>query len=159
MEKLIKQSIKVGEALTQAGLTVATAESCTGGLLGHILTSVSGSSAYYAGGVIAYSNAVKEALLGVGHETLLAHGAVSHETAREMAAGARKKLNADIGLSTTGIAGPTGGTAEKPVGLVYIGISTAEETESFECHFDGNREEVKEQTVEKLLGKLIAKRL
>lgn len=155
MEELIKQSKAVGKALTQAGLTVATAESCTGGLLGHILTSVSGSSAYYAGGVIAYSNAIKEALLGVRHETLLAHGAVSHETAREMAAGAREALNADIGLSTTGIAGPTGGTAEKPVGLVYIGISTTEKTESYECQFNGSRGLVKQQTVEKLLEKLI----
>jgi PncC family amidohydrolase len=154
MEELIKQSEAVGKILTESELTVATAESCTGGLLGHILTSVSGSSAYYAGGVIAYSNAVKEALLGVRHETLLAHGAVSHETACEMAAGARQRLDADIGLSTTGIAGPTGGTAEKPVGLVYIGISTAEKTESFECHFKGGRNTVKMSTVKEVLGKL-----
>ncbi len=154
MDELISQSRAIGAALTHHHLTAATAESCTGGLLGHILTSVSGSSGYYLGGVIAYSNEVKEALLGVRHETLLAHGAVSHETAREMAAGIRRRLGADIGLATTGIAGPTGGTAEKPVGLVYIGISTAEKTESYECHFKGGRAAVKESTVKEILQKL-----
>jgi nicotinamide-nucleotide amidase len=154
IDNLLTQSRAIGKTLTQRGLTIATAESCTGGLLGHVLTSVSGSSAYYLGGVIAYSNEVKEALLGVQHETLLAHGAVSHETAREMAAGIRQRLGADIGLSTTGIAGPTGGTAEKPVGLVYIGISTAEETKSYECRFNGGRLMVKESTVKEILQKL-----
>ena len=154
MDELIKQSSGIGEVFAKRTLTMATAESCTGGLLGHILTSVSGSSEYYLGGVIAYSNDVKEALLGVKRETLLANGAVSHETAREMAAGIRQRLNADIGLSTTGIAGPTGGTAEKPVGLVYIGISTSEETESYECHFKGGRLAVKEGTVNAVLEKL-----
>ena len=90
------------------------------------LTGVSGSSTYYIGGVIAYSNTVKESQLGVSHDTLMQFGAVSHQTAREMAAGVRERLGAAIGLSTTGIAGPTGGTPEKPVGLVYIGISTQE---------------------------------
>ncbi len=113
----------VGELLTSEGKTIATAESCTGGLIGDRLTNVSGSSAYYKGGIVAYSNAVKESAIGVNRETLETVGAVSEETALEMARGIRKKLNADIGLSTTGIAGPTGGTKEKPVGLVYVGIS------------------------------------
>ncbi len=130
-EILFELSMQVGQTLTQRHLTIATAESCTGGLLGHILTGVSGSSGYYLGGVIAYSNPVKEALLGVQHETLLAYGAVSEQTAAEMAAGARQRIGSSIGLSTTGIAGPTGGTPTKPVGLVYFGISMGEKTESF----------------------------
>lgn len=153
-ENLIKISEQLGEALTIQGLTIATAESCTGGLLGHLLTSVSGASAYYLGGVIAYSNDVKEALLGVRHETLVAHGAVSEQTAREMAAGTRERIGSDIGISTTGIAGPTGGTPEKPVGLVYIGISTAEVTIAYECHFKGSRENIKEETAHTLLNKV-----
>lgn len=152
---LFELSSQIGQILTARGLTVCTAESCTGGLLGHVLTGVSGSSAYYVGGVIAYSNAVKETLLGVRSETLLQFGAVSHPTAREMAAGVRERLGGDLGLSTTGIAGPTGGTPEKPVGLVYIGVSTQAQTESFECHFEGSREEVKEGTVNKLLSVLL----
>ena len=155
LEHLFELSGQIGKLLTQKGLTVSTAESCSGGLLGHVLTGVSGSSAYYVGGVIAYSNAVKEAQLGVSHETLLQHGAVSHQTAREMAAGVRERLGAAIGLSTTGIAGPTGGTPEKPVGLVYIGISTEKQTQSFECHFSGGREEVKENTVNQVLKNLL----
>ena len=154
-EELIKRSEQVGQILKDRQLTIATAESCTGGLLGHILTGVSGSSGYYLGGVIAYSNAVKEALLGVRHDTLLAYGAVSEQTAVEMAAGVREKIGSSIGLSTTGIAGPTGGTPTKPVGLVYIGISLAGKTEAFECHFKGGREDIKESTVNTVLEKLI----
>lgn len=152
---LFELSSQVGELLTLKSLTVSTAESCSGGLLGHILTGVSGSSNYYLGGIIAYSNGVKAASLGIRYETLLKYGAVSHETAREMAAGARERLGAAIGLSTTGIAGPAGGTPEKPVGLVYIGISTEYQTQSFECHFTGDREEVKESTVERVLKILL----
>ncbi|MGE5599606.1 MAG: competence/damage-inducible protein A [Bacteroidota bacterium] len=113
----------VGRLLRDRGLTLATAESCTGGLVGHRLTNVPGSSAYYLGGVTAYDNRVKTGLLDVAEETLAARGAVSEETARAMAEGARKKLHADLGLSTTGIAGPGGGTEDKPVGLVYLGLA------------------------------------
>jgi PncC family amidohydrolase len=120
----------IGQLLLAQGLTLATAESCTGGLVAHRITNVSGSSAYYLGGVVAYSNDMKEALLGVRHETLLAHGAVSEETAREMARGARQRLGADLAVSVTGIAGPTGGTAEKPVGLVYIALSARSPTDA-----------------------------
>ena len=154
-ERLITISEQLGQVLITQKVTIATAESCTGGLLGHLLTSVSGSSTYYLGGVIAYSNAVKESMLGVRHETLVAYGAVSEQTAKEMAAGTRERIGSDIGISTTGIAGPTGGTPEKPVGLIYIGISTAEKTVAFECHFKGSREEIKEETARTLLKKVL----
>ena len=113
----------VGRLLIKNRKTIATAESCTGGLIGDRLTNVSGSSLYYKGGIVAYSNSVKEKTIGVKKETLDSAGSVSEDTALEMARGIRNKLNADIGLSTTGIAGPKGGTKEKPVGLVYIAIS------------------------------------
>ena len=113
----------VGSLLIKNRKTIATAESCTGGLIGDRLTNISGSSLYYKGGIVAYSNSVKEKTIGVKKETLDSVGSVSEETALEMARGIRNKLNADIGLSTTGIAGPKGGTKEKPVGLVYIAIS------------------------------------
>ncbi|CAG0928185.1 nicotinamide-nucleotide amidase [Thermoflexales bacterium] len=117
--------VTVGRLLRQRPLTLATAESCTGGLIGHRLTEVAGSSAYFLGGIIAYSNKVKAHLLGVKPETLEVHGAVSAETAIEMARGARRALGADIAVSVTGIAGPDGGTADKPIGLTYIALAAA----------------------------------
>jgi nicotinamide-nucleotide amidase len=116
----------VGDLLKQRGLSIATAESCTGGLIGHRLTNVPGSSAYVKGGIAAYSNEAKEKQLGVLAQTLQQHGAVSEETAAEMAAGVRGALDADIGISVTGIAGPDGGTAEKPVGTVCFALSAAD---------------------------------
>ncbi|MBR4876049.1 MAG: nicotinamide-nucleotide amidohydrolase family protein, partial [Clostridia bacterium] len=113
----------VVKGLVERGLTVATAESCTGGLVGKRLTDISGSSACYEGGVVSYSNEVKMNVLGVKEETLRNFGAVSAETAMEMARGVRKLTGADIGVSTTGVAGPGGGSPEKPVGTVYVGIS------------------------------------
>lgn len=118
----------VVQEMTARGLTLATAESCTGGLMGKRITDVPGASACYLGGVVSYQNEVKENLLGVSHETLLSKGAVSEETACQMAEGVRKALGADIGISTTGVAGPGGGTAEKPVGLIYVGINTKDKT-------------------------------
>lgn len=118
----------VVEELKQRDLTLATAESCTGGLIGKRITDIPGSSACYVGGVISYSNDVKMQLLGVKQQTLSQYGAVSEQTACEMAEGVRRCTGADIGLSTTGVAGPDGGTEEKPVGLVYIGLSTAQGT-------------------------------
>jgi len=112
----------VVKGLIEKGLTVATAESCTGGLVGKRLTDISGSSSCYLGGVVSYANEVKMNVLGVSAETLRAHGAVSSETAIEMARGVRKLMGTDIGVSTTGVAGPGGGSPEKPVGTVYIGI-------------------------------------
>ena len=113
---------KIGPLLRQCGKTIVTAESCTGGLVGSLLTDISGSSDYYLGGVISYTNQIKNRILGVSADTLADVGAVSKETALQMAHGVRRLLNADYALSTTGIAGPTGGTATKPVGLVYIAL-------------------------------------
>lgn len=124
---------EVGALLAAQGLTLVTAESCTGGLVGHRITNIPGSSVYYLGGFVAYANEAKESLLGVLPKTLLEHGAVSEETAREMARGARLRIGADIGLSVTGIAGPGGGTAEKPVGLTYVALS-ASDSEVCERH-------------------------
>ncbi len=115
---------RIGALLRRRRLTLVTAESCTGGLVGHLLTGQPGSSDYYLGGVVSYSNALKMKQLGVSEQTLIEHGAVSAETALEMARGARQELNGDIGVSVTGIAGPGGGTETKPVGLTFVGIST-----------------------------------
>ena len=136
----------VGEILQNHDKMLATAESCSGGLIGHKITSVSGSSNYFAGGVIAYSNDLKEKLLGVGPGILAEYGAVSSETAKAMAFGIRTKTSADIGLSVTGIAGPTGGTPEKPVGTVFIALSTPDETIDFAYRFSGDRWQVQEIT-------------
>jgi nicotinamide-nucleotide amidase len=133
----------VGELLKQRGLRLAVAESCTGGLIGHRITSVPGSSAYLLGDLVVYSNEMKEKLLGVAGATLAAHGAVSEETAREMASGARRATGADLGLATTGIAGPDGGTADKPVGTVCIALATPDRVHSRRYQLWGNREWVK----------------
>jgi nicotinamide-nucleotide amidase len=113
----------VGQLLAQRRLKLAVAESCTGGLVSHRITDVPGSSAYYQGSITAYSNEIKERVLGVRRDTLDAYGAVSVQTALEMARGVRQVLHADVGLSVTGIAGPDGGTPEKPVGLVLIALA------------------------------------
>ena len=117
----------VAKLLINNKMTIATAESCTGGLLAHRLTNVSGSSEYMLGGVVCYSNGVKISKVGVNEKTLITHGAVSEQTAGEMACGIQKQFQSDIGIGITGIAGPTGGTDEKPVGLVYIGLALKEE--------------------------------
>ena len=115
-------------ALLESGETLATVESCTGGLIAKRLTDLSGVSAVYLGGAVTYANEAKERMVGVKHETLAAHGAVSEEVAREMAEGIRVALGADYGIATTGIAGPTGGTPDKPVGTVYIAVATRDAT-------------------------------
>jgi len=120
-------AIELGRLLSTRGLTLALAESCTGGLIGSLITDVAGSSDYFLGSAVTYANSAKQNLLGVRHETLLAHGAVSAETAAEMAQGARRIFGADIAASVTGIAGPGGGTSGKPVGLVHIHLSAADE--------------------------------
>ncbi len=123
----------------QQRMTLATAESCTGGGVAARITSIAGSSDYFLGGIVAYSNAAKATLLGVSQETLDTRGAVSAECAREMAAGARRAFGVDLAVSTTGIAGPGGATARKPVGLVYIALATPDGVASEEFHFPGNR--------------------
>jgi nicotinamide-nucleotide amidase len=141
----------VGELLQNQRKILATAESCSGGLIGHKITSVPESSNYFAGGVIAYSNDLKEKLLGVEKELLVHHGAVSSMVAKAMADGVRSATSADIGLSVTGIAGPSGGSQEKPVGTVFIGLSTPDETIDIPCHFSGDRWQVQELTAVKAL--------
>ncbi len=133
----------VGEMLLRKKLTLSVAESCTGGLIGNLLTNVPGSSGYFLGGMIVYGNQAKMDLLRVSKETLDTHGAVSDPVAREMAAGVRRELKTDLGLSVTGIAGPDGGTAEKPVGTVYIGLASGDETFSGKYRFWGKREQNK----------------
>lgn len=122
----IEEAIK--NLATGKGIKIATAESCTGGMIAQAITSVSGSSEFFEGTVVSYSNDVKKNVLKIKEQTLKKYGAVSEQTAKEMALGARNLLNADIAVSTTGIAGPTGGTKEKPVGLVYLGVSTKDKT-------------------------------
>lgn len=136
----------VGRSLQEKGLTLATAESCTGGRIGDRITDTAGSSDYFLGGVVAYSNEAKMNLLGVSSETLKAHGAVSHATALAMARGVREGFGAALGLSVTGIAGPGGGSREKPVGTVHIGLVTDKEEFSGKYRFWGGREQVKAQT-------------
>ncbi len=129
----------IGKLLIEKSKTVVTAESCTGGYIAHTITKVPGSSAYYKGSVIAYSNDIKENILGVKHKTLMQHGAVSEETVREMAENARTKLNADYSIAVSGIAGPDGGTAEKPVGLIWIAFSSAKKIVTKKFQFGNNR--------------------
>ncbi|MFC2637434.1 MAG: CinA family protein [Mitsuokella sp.] len=147
--------MRVGELLTARGLTIACAESCTGGLLTSRLTDVAGSSAYVMGSVVSYTNAIKERLVGVRHETLAAHGAVSEETAREMAEGIRRAIRTDIGVGITGIAGPGGGTVEKPVGLVFIAISGVAGIIAHKKYFTGTRVENKRSSTESALSIIV----
>ncbi len=144
----------VGKLLKQRGLTLAVAESCTGGLIGHRITDVPGSSAYYQGSITAYSYDVKEMVLHVRHDTLYHYGAVSEQTAREMAQGVRRVFRADVGLSVTGIAGPGGGMPGKPVGLVYVALA-APDGEWVERHvWSGNRWENKARSAKAALDLL-----
>ena len=145
---------KLVEMLKAQGLTCATAESCTGGGIGSAITSVPGSSDVFAGGVVSYSNAVKRDVLGVSQESLDRYGAVSSEVACEMASGVRRLLKTDLAVSVTGIAGPGGGSAEKPVGLVWFGVSTATGTRTERAIFAGDRASVRRQAVIHALGML-----
>ena len=133
---------RVGQLLSERHRTLALAESCTGGLISHRITGIAGSSAYYLGGVTSYANDVKFKLLGVTPATLEKYGAVSQETALEMSHGIRERIGADFGLSVTGIAGPSGGTPEKPVGTVWISIAQAKNHEAKLFQFHGDRERI-----------------
>lgn len=139
--------VEIGELLTEKKLTIACAESCTGGLLTSRLTDVAGSSNYVKGAVVSYSNEIKNAVLHVKEETLKNFGAVSKQTAQEMAANVRQVMNTNIGVSVTGIAGPGGGTAEKPVGTVYICVSGSNGDKVQKFKFSGTRTEIKEKVV------------
>ncbi len=134
---------QIGSLFKSLGLTLAVAESATGGRISDAITDVSGSSEYFLGAVVAYDNRVKMKLLGVPEEALKEFGAVSSQTAEAMARGVRLLLGADIGISSTGIAGPTGATPQKPVGLVYIGLASATGVHSRRFLFQGSREENK----------------
>jgi PncC family amidohydrolase len=130
---------KISLLLKKQNLKIATAESCTGGLIAHTFTNISGSSDYFDRGVISYSNKSKTELLGVPEKLIEKYGAVSNPVAKAMADGIRAKSDVDIGISTTGVAGPTGGTKEKPVGLVFIAISTKDNIIVKKFQFSGNR--------------------
>jgi PncC family amidohydrolase len=147
--------IRIGQALRRRQWTLALAESCTGGLVSHRVTNVPGSSDYYRGGIVSYANEAKVDLLDVCPETLAAQGAVSRETALEMAAGVRQALATDVGLSVTGIAGPGGGTPDKPVGLTWIAVSTPEGQAAERQVWSGEREAVKAQSAEAALALLL----
>ena len=138
---------KLFELLKFNNLTISTAESCTGGMIASAITNVSGASAFFGTGVVTYSNEAKMKLIGVNKETLDKYGAVSEQTATEMAEGVLKLGESDVSVAVTGIAGPTGGTTEKPVGLVYIGVSGKNGTYVYKNIFNGNRDEVRKQTV------------
>ncbi len=150
---LEKESLEevVGKLLKERGETLSVAESCTGGLLSNRITNISGSSTYFERGVVTYSNNAKMEILGVKSETLKEHGAVSRETALEMVEGIKKLSKTDYGLAITGIAGPTGGSEEKPVGTVFIALSTPQKSEVFKYRFIGDREKIKWQSSQQAL--------
>lgn len=142
----------VGQLLQQKNKKLSLAESCTGGLISHLVTSISGSSSYYLGGVVSYSNETKSTFLDVKEKLLQQHGAVSPEVAKAMASGMLKKSKADISLSVTGIAGPEGGSTDKPVGTVFIGIATEEKVQAQHFLFPGNRYEIQRLTAQTALN-------
>jgi PncC family amidohydrolase len=149
LENVLHEYLKSGD------IKLSTAESCTGGLVSHRITNVSGSSAYFPGGVVAYSYEAKASFLGVSWDTLNSHGAVSEEAVLEMARGVRKAFESDIAVSISGIAGPSGGTPEKPVGTTWLGLSTAKGEWSRHFLWDGNREENKHYSSEAALQFII----
>ena len=146
----------IGQLLLARHYTLAVAESCTGGLVGHRLTNVAGSSAYFLGGVVAYAYDAKEHLLDVNHNTLYDFGAVSEQTAREMARGVRRALGADVGVSVTGIAGPGGGLPGKPVGLTWVALSARDVELAEQYLWTGDRLTNKELSAEAVLKLVLA---
>ncbi|HSQ26825.1 MAG TPA: CinA family protein [Anaerolineales bacterium] len=143
--------VLVGELLRKRGLRLAVAESCTGGLVGHRITNIAGASTYYMGSVTAYAYEAKVRLLGVRWATLEKYGAVSEQTVIEMASGVRRALAADVGLAISGIAGPGGGTPDKPVGFTWIGLSADDVDEAWSFVWPGDRLQVKEHSAEQAL--------
>ena len=155
MSELEKLATELGAALKARGFMLALAESCTGGMVAQAVTSVAGSSAWFDRGFVTYSNAAKIDMLGVSAQTLEKFGAVSEQTAAEMAAGAIKHSQAHIAGSITGIAGPDGGTADKPVGTVCFGIAQAKQYITITQHFTGNREAIRQQAAIAMMAELI----
>lgn len=141
----LRLSAIAGYLLRERGLTISVAESCTGGLLSHMITAVAGSSDYFTGGVVAYDNSVKTTLLGVKTASIARYGAVSGAAAREMSSGVKRLLKTDIGISITGIAGPDGGSVKKPVGLVYISLAFGAKSVVKRCMFKGDRTRIQSQ--------------
>jgi PncC family amidohydrolase len=139
LEELLVLAARVGEALGSRGLTLATAESCTGGLVGHLLTEIPGSSAWYVGGGVVYSDELKRRMAAVPADLLATHGAVSAAVAEALATGIRTGLDVDVGISVTGIAGPTGATPTKPVGLVFVGVAAGDGAVVERHLWDGDR--------------------
>lgn len=156
-DEWVKLAEHIGKVCVSEKRVIAGAESCTGGLIAAVLTSVSGSSAWVDRGFVTYSNEAKMEMLGVSAKTLDACGAVSEETAREMAVGALKASRATMAYSVTGVAGPTGGSVAKPVGMVCFGFATVGGVRSFTHHFKGERSAVREQSVNFVLGTLAKK--
>ena len=154
MENLDELAPRVIEIFREKGLSLALAESCTGGMIAETVTNVAGASDIFYGSAVTYVNSAKEHILGVAHETLEKHGAVSSECAEEMACGARSVYGADVAMSVTGIAGPGGGSEAKPVGTVWFGLATKDGAETFRRRFDGDRAAVRRQTVEEVLRRL-----
>ena len=144
----------IGSILVDKGLTISVAESCTGGLIGSMITDVPGSSRYFLGGIIAYSNQSKIEILNVSSKTIEEHGAVSDQTVREMAWGAKRLFNSNLGLAVTGIAGPDGGSIEKPVGTVFIGLAAEDRIFMAGYRFHGTRGEIKQETARTALNYL-----
>ncbi|WMJ22126.1 CinA family protein [Paludicola sp. MB14-C6] len=145
---IIQLAQQLVEKLNDLQFTIATAESCTGGMVAQYITSVSGASSVFDCGVISYANRIKEQELNVSHQNLVEYGAVSEQVCKQMAGGILHKANADVGISVTGIAGPTGGTKEKPVGTVYIGVATKSKVFCKRLNLEGNREDIRKQTVQ-----------
>lgn len=155
MQNIIILSKKLGSILKNKKLTLAIAESCTGGMVGAAVTEIAGSSAYFLGGIIAYDNRIKRDILGVSEKVLATFGAVSGETVLAMAKGVQKLMKTDCAIAVSGVAGPGGGTKDKPVGLVYIGIAVNKKYWSFEYRFSGSRKEIREKTVGEGLKRMI----
>lgn len=144
---LLQAAAELGECLERKKLSIATAESCTGGGIGYAISAIPGSSNWFKGGIISYSNPIKQNQLGVSATTLERFGAVSAETAAAMAIGARERLASDIAVAVTGVAGPGGGSKDKPVGLVWFGVASAAGVETWSRHFPGNRHEVRQAAI------------
>ena len=155
-DSLVGLAGRLQACCTTRGLTLATAESCTGGLVAHLITEVAGSSAYLRGGVVAYADEVKTAQLGVPAEVLAAHGAVSAQVARAMAEGVRERFGTDLGVAVTGIAGPDGGSDAKPVGLVYVAVAGLGEPTVRRFLWTGDRASNKRASAEAALLLLLA---